>query len=328
MKRPNTSKRNPKPVTKIDAGRQHADPLGYEHPWPSMRRFAELLALRHDGIRTRHCYYRDMRLVHEHAGCDPALIDESQLRDYFLHVKTVKQWKPKTIRQSVAAAKIFFVEMLGREDWKVFSQIRTKDHDTLPVVLTREQVRNLLVHIRLRRYRIPLKLIYCCGLRLSECLGLTVHDISGGEQKLRVRQSKNNSDRVVPIARSMVEDLRGYWRMHRNPLLIFPHVGRGRQTPESVAARMRAAAAPMPCSSLQRLMLQARAELDMPDASVHTLRHSFATHLVEGGASLHTVQALLGHRQIATTMVYLHLTHQSAQNALALVEELSRGLPR
>jgi site-specific recombinase XerD len=83
----------------------------------------------------------------------------------------------------------------------------------------------------------------------------------------------------------------------------------------------------MPYSSLQRLMLQARKELDLPDASVHTLRHSFATHLVEAGASLHTVQALLGHKQINTTMVYLHLTHQSEQDSLALIEELSRDLP-
>ncbi len=110
--------RTTKPVTKIDAGRQYVNPLDYEHPWPSMRRFAELLALRHDCNRTRHSYYRDMRLVHEHVGGDPALADESQVRDYFLHVKTVKQWKPKTIRQSVASARIFFVEMLGHDDWK------------------------------------------------------------------------------------------------------------------------------------------------------------------------------------------------------------------
>lgn len=84
----------------------------------------------------------------------------------------------------------------------------------------------------------------------------------------------------------------------------------------------------MPYSSLQRLMLVARKQLDFPDVSVHTLRHSFATHLVEAGASLHTVQKLLGHSQINTTMVYLHLTHHSEQNALKLVEDLSRDLPR
>jgi site-specific recombinase XerD len=111
-------------------------------------------------------------------------------------------------------------------------------------------------------------------------------------------------------------------------LLLFPNAGRGDNDPAKLAARMRSASSPMPYSSLQRLMLVARKELDFPNVSVHTLRHSFATHLVEAGASLHTVQKLLGHNQIATTMVYLHLTHHSEQNALSLVEGLSRDLPR
>ena len=93
-------------------------------------------------------------------------------------------------------------------------------------------------------------------------------------------------------------------------------------------ARMHAATDPMPISSLQRLMLVARKELNLPDVSVHTLRHSFATHMLEGGANLHTIQSLLGHRQINTTMVYLHLTHQSGSDALRLMEGLCTGLPR
>jgi len=268
-----------------------------------------------------------MRLIHDYFGCDPATLTEGQVRDYFLYVKTEKGWKSKTIRQSVAAAKIFFVELHSHEDWKVFSQIKTKDHDELPAVLTREQVRNLLVHIRLRRYRIPLKLIYCCGLRLGECLSLTIHDILGDENKLWIRNGKNHRDRMVPLPSPMVEDLRKYWGTHRNPLLLFPHTGRGHQTPQKVSQRMRQANKPMPYSSLQRLMWVARKELNLPGASVHTLRHCYATHLLEGGASLHTIQALLGHKQINSTMVYLHLTHQSEQDALQLVEDLCKGLP-
>jgi len=285
---PNSLKSNPHhPGVTVDAGRAHRNPLEYDHPYPSMAEFAKLLALRFDSNRTCHAYYRDMRLVHDHIGCDPAAVSEKQFRDYILYVKTVKKWRPKTIRQTAASAKLFFVEMLGLEQWTVFSQIKTKDHTVLPV-----------------------------------------HDIRGDENKLWVRHGKGHKDRLVPIADTMVEDLRRYWKFHRHPLLLFPSAGRGEQTPEKVAARMAASSRPMPYGSLQRLLLEARTELDLPDVSPHTLRYSFATHLVEGGASLHTVQAILGHRQINTTMVYLHLTHRSEQDSLRLVEDLCRDLPR
>jgi len=193
-------------------------------------------------------------------------------------------------------------------------------------VLTRAQVIELLGHIRLRRYRTPLKLIYACGLRLSECLRLTIHDVLGLEHQLRIRRSKGHQDRVVPLPASLYEDLRAYWKFHRHPLLLFPNVGRGDRS--SLAARMHAATQPMPHSSLQRLLIVARKELNLPDASVHSLRHSFATHLLEAGAHLHTIQRLLGHKQIHSTMVYLHLTHQTTQDTLALMDELCRHLPR
>ncbi|MGH8338456.1 MAG: tyrosine-type recombinase/integrase, partial [Gammaproteobacteria bacterium] len=208
------------------------------------------------------------------------------------------------------------------------SQIRTKDHDTLPAVLTRQQVHDLLAHIRLRRYRTPLKLIYCCGLRVSECLALTIHDIRGQENKLFVRHSKDHKDRVLPLPTSLYQELRRYWAFHRHPLLIFPNVGRGDNNPQALAARMRAATHPIPCCSLQRLLILARKQLNLPEASLHSLRHSFATHLLEAGAHLHTIQKLLGHKQITTTMIYLHLTHQSACDALRLMDQLCRTLPR
>jgi site-specific recombinase XerD len=309
--------------------RDFANPVDYQHPYPSMAQFANHLALSYDANRTRHSYYRQVRLIHQHLGCDPATITEAQLRDYFLFVKLQKHWKPKSIRQALAAASMFFVKLLRHEDWTLFSQIRTKDHDTLPAVLTRQQVHDLLAHIRLRRYRTPLKLIYCCGLRLSECLGLTIHDIKGRENKLFIRNSKGHQDRVVPLASAMYQELRRYWAFHRHPLLLFPNAGRGdNNSPASLAQRMHTATGPMPCSSLQRLVIVARKQLNLPAASVHSLRHSFATQLLEAGAHLHTIQKLLGHKQITSTMVYLHLTYQSTKDALQLMDQLCSGLPR
>ena len=327
---PQLSKCAPKPVAPPGirtTARDYANPVDYKHPYSTMAQFADLLALRYDANRTRHSYYRQLRLIHQHFSCDPSTITEAQLREYFLFVKLKKHWKPKSIRQALASARVFFVESLGQPDWTLFSQIRAKDHDTLPAVLTRQQVQALLAHIRLRRYRTPLKLIYCCGLRLSECLGLTIHDIRGKDNKLLVRHGKGNKDRVVPLPTPMYEELRSYWAFHRHPLLLFPNVGRGDHDPKSLAQRMRKATCPMPHSSLQRLVILARKQLNIPAASVHSLRHSFATHMLEAGAHLHTIQKLLGHAQINSTMVYLHLTHQTSQDALRLVDELCQGLP-
>ena len=325
---PRVSSQRPRDARIRPDPRQHEDPLGYNHPYPSMAEFAKRLALRTDAVRTHQSYYRDIRVLHEHVGCDPVQITENQFRDYILHVKTVKGWRPKTIRRAVASARAFFIDMLGHHDWTVFSQIRIKDHDELPAVLTREQVRRLLAHIHLRRYRIPIKLIYCCGLRVSECLGLTVHDILGKENKLWIRASKGHKDRMVPLPAPLVEDLRSYWSFHRHPKWIFPNVGRGHQEGGKLAGRMGGAIGTMPISSLQRLLVQARKELNIPDATPHTLRHSFATHMLEAGADLHTIQRLLGHAHINTTMVYLHVTHRSGSDALRLMEDLCKDLPR
>lgn len=316
------------PGVRLRSGAVYADPTTYDHAWPSMRDFARWLALRHEAVRTRHAYYRDLRLVQEHFACDPASLTEAQITDYLLHVKLVKGWKPKTVRQTAAAARWFFVAMLGHSEWRVFANVRAKDHDTLPAVLTRGQVGALLGGIRLRRYRTPLKLIYCCGLRLSECLNLTVHDVLGSAHQLRIRQGKGGKDRVVPLPDAMLLELRRFWAFHRHKVLLFPNVGRGDGALECVRQRMHTADAPMPHSSLQRMLTVARRELNLPEASPHTLRHSFATHLIEAGASLHAVQALLGHAHLNTTQVYLHLTQQSEQNTLALMEQLYRDLPR
>jgi site-specific recombinase XerD len=311
-----------------DSGRRGADPLTYIHHYPCLKHFSEELALRYDHMRTRQIYYRQLRLISDHFQMDPSTLGEAHLREYLLCLKTQKLWKPKTLRQATAALRLFYVDKLGHEDWQVFSQLRIRDHDGLPAVLTREEIVRLLRHIRLRRFRIPVKLIYCCGLRLSECLNLTVHDIQGREGKLWIRGGKGGKDRMVPLPRPMLEDLRAYWAFHRNPLLLFPTIGRASIDPAKLAGQMRQAKAPMLHQSLQRAILCARKELHLPSASAHTLRHSFATHLVEAGASLHLVQQLLGHNQITTTMIYLHLTHRTQQDSRALLEELCKGLPR
>jgi len=318
----------PPPLTQPIYAREYINPIEYHHPYASMGQYAAFLALRYDANRTRCAYYRQIRLVQEHCQCDPASITETQLRDYFLHLKFSLHWAPKTIRQALAAAHHFYVEMLHLERWSLFGEVRAKDRDWLPAVLTRKQVKMLISRIRLRRYRTPIKLIYCCGLRLSECLSITVHDILGDEQKLMVRNAKGQQDRMVPIPADMVRELRDYWAFHRNPLLLFPSVGLGNSRPKTLAKQMHDAKRPMPQSSVQCVVAAARKELNIAVATPHTLRHSYATHLLESGAHIHTIQKLLGHKRIESTLVYLHLTHQTEQDTLKLVDKLTEGLPR
>lgn len=308
------------------AGRRGRDPVEYPaHLYPSMRDMAGLLAMRYDSPRTRESYYRQLRLIAEHFQCDPASLNEEQMRDYYLHVHRIKHWSAKTIRQSAAIARLFFETSLDLKGWKLWSQICARDKDTLPAVLSHEDVVRVLGCIRLRRYRTPTKLIYCAGLRITECLSLTVHDIKSDH--LIVRGGKGGKDRVVPLAREMYVELRKYWKFHRNPLLLFPSAGRGPCDLQRLAARMHAATEPMALSSLQRLMIAARKELRLPDASIHSLRHSFATHLIEAGTPIHAVQALLGHKDISTTMVYLHLSKRTETDMRAAIEGLLKGLP-
>ena len=257
-------------------GPRYVDPLDYPtHPYPSMQRFAEHLALGSTMPRTRHSYYRSLRLIHEYFRSDPATLTEDQFRDYILYVKTKKNWEPKTIRQAAAAAKLFFVECSEHEEWKIFSQIRTKDEDSLPAVLTREEVIRLLRHIRLRRYRIPVKLIYCCGLRVSECLSLTIHDIDAhGRQTLDPQEQEPQGPHGAhrPIHGRGPAPLLGLSTAIR--CLSSPASDAVPATSGTSPAACTGPSRPMPVSTLERLMVAARKELNIPVCTSHTLRHS------------------------------------------------------
>ena len=164
--------------------------------------------------------------------------------------------------------------------------------------------------------------------RPNQCLNLTIHDVLGAEGKLFIRDGKGGKDRILPLPQTMLEDLRKYWKFHRHPLFLFPNAGRGDNSEAAVKRRMHTATEPMPHGSLQRLLIVAREQLNLPQATPHTLRHSYATHMLEAGASIILVQALLGHKNLSTTQIYLHLTLQSEESALQLMTELCAGLPR
>ena len=291
-----------------------------------MCRYAEHLSLR--GLLDWTCaaYYRDMRLVGKYHGCDPAEVNEEQLRKYFVHVKCEKCWAPKTIRQSVASCKHYYRGML-KQKFLILDDIRTPDRESLPEVLTVEEIRRVFRSFILRRYRTPMLLSYASGLRIGECLNLSVDDINGDANKLVIRRGKGRKDHYTILSTPMYEELRSYWLEHRNPRWVFPAVGHG--VPEGDAVRHRMGSAIMPMrKSAPSNALTAAVKLAgiTKNACCHTLRHSFATHLLEAGVPITQVQEYLGHANVETTTIYTHLTTVCHQKALDCINNLVRSV--
>ena len=284
-----------------------------------MLRFAEHLDLQGYELRTRQGYYRVMRLIGEHHGCDPEKLDEEAVRRYFVHVKCEKGWAPKTIRQFCAGAKLFYRGMLKRE-FPMLEDIRARDREHLPVVLDPDEIRRIFGCFRFRRYRTPLLLCYASGLRVNECVHVTVDDVKGSANKLFIRNSKGK-DHYTILGTPVYRELREYWRMHRNPKWLFPEVNRGRSSSGEVLRRMGVATEPMGKNGLRHALLAAvRKAAVTKKATCHTLRHSFATHLIEAGVPITQVQEYLGHAHVETTTIYTHLTPVCHEKAVDCID--------
>lgn len=292
----------------------------------SVARFVELLKLRSLAPATQEEYLRYVRKLAERVKRDPAELDEAEVRAHLLHLKDKHGYSPSSMRTACAAMRAFYGMHLGHE-WKLFDLVRSPDRQTLPQVLTQAEVARLFAVIREERFLTVLRFIYACGLRIGEAVNVEVGDLRGGE-RVHVRGAKGNKDRYVPLPPAMLAELRTFWRTHRHPRWVFPGVGRGwRDGADGTSpARLAQAAEPMGVGSIQHCMRLAVAQAGLPKATcVHTLRHSYATHLLEAGVSIKLISAFLGHASIETTSIYTHLT---AVNEAAARAAVARLLPR
>lgn len=288
----------------------------------SLSGYADLLKLRSLAVSTQIEYLRYMRRLACHCGRDPAVLGEAEVRAYILRLKTESGYAPSSMRTAVAALSTFYNLHQGNA-WTLFSLVRSPDHKTLPEVLTRAQLSALFAAVREARFRMILRLIYACGLRVSEAVALRVGDIEAEGTRLRIRQAKGQKDRLVPLPVWALTELRAFWKTHRHPVFLFPGVGRGWRDKPEEAHRLAAAAEPMGVSSIQNCLRHARAEARLPQAvCVHTLRHSYATHLLEEGVSIRLISAYLGHASLETTLVYTHLTAVNEQGAREALDRL------
>jgi site-specific recombinase XerD len=208
----------------------------------------------------------------------------------------------------------------------VFSELVIRRGQPLPLVLSREEVRRTLGCLREERFRVCLRLIYQCGLRVGEAVKIKVSDIDAAQLRLRVVQGKGGKDRCVPLTARLIEELRAFWKTHRNPTWLFPAPGRpwrSLRTAASLRGHLQNATVPMSVSAVQNAFRLARAQSGIhPQACVHTLRHCYATHLLEEGVSLRLISQYLGHASLDVTVIYTHLTATNEGQARAALERL------
>lgn len=289
----------------------------------SVARFVELLKLRSLAASTQAEYLRYVRKLAARLKRDPAELDEAQVRAHLLQLKEKHAYSPSSMRTAVAAMRAYYGLHLGR-DWKLFDLVRSPDRQTLPQVLTRAEVARFFGAIREERFAVILRFIYACGLRIGEAVNVEVGDLRGGE-RVHVRQAKGNKDRYVPLPPAMLAELRAFWKTHRHPRWVFPGVGRGwRDGADGTSpAKLAQAQEPMGVGSIQHCVRLVVAATGLPKATcVHTLRHSYATHLLEEGVSIRLISAYLGHSSIETTAIYTHLTAVNEAAARAAVARL------
>jgi integrase/recombinase XerD len=280
----------------------------------------QALQLNGKGERTQEAYARAVRMLIEFQHTAPDEITAEELQAYFLHRRNVSRWSPATLRISYAGIRFFFEKVLQR-DWPLLQLLRAQRERKLPAVLSVEEVRRALGCVRTFHNYAFLTTVYSCGLRLQEGLHLEVADIDSARMMVHVHRGKGAKDRYVPLPGSTLGLLRKYWVTHRHPRLLFPALGRGHQA-APVATR------PMATSSVQGAFRQAltTAGIRKRQVSLHTLRHSYATHLLEAGVNLRAIQRYMGHTDLETTMVYLHLTQKGQEDAYQLIDTVMGGL--
>src|SRR5262245_26505567 len=277
---------------------------------PLRQRFIDDLRLRNYAARTIDTYVGRVACFAKHFGRSPELLGPEEVRAFQLHLLEQRvSWS--SFNQAVCALRFLYGTTLGRPEQLPLIPYG-KRPKTLPSVLAPEEVLRLIDAAQTPRDRVFLQVAYGCGLRLGELIHLRVTDIDSARMVVHVRHGKGAKDRLVPLSRRLLEELRAYWRRYRPRPWLFPG-----QQPEQ----------PITGSNMQRRFgrLVARVGLSK-HCSLHTLRHSYATHLLEAGVDVLNLKTLLGHKSLETTTRYLHVSTQRLQQTPSLLDLLV--LPR
>ena len=259
---------------------------------PLRERLIADLQIRNYSPRTVECYVYHVACFAKHFGRSPDQLGPEEVRAYQVYLVQEKKASWSSFNQAVCALRFLYRTTLPR-DWPVAMIPFAKKPKKLPTVLGPEEVQQLLACARPLPDQMVLTTLYAAGLRLDEALHLRVTDLDSARMLLRVAQGKGAKERLVPLSPRLLEQLRAYWRVQRPKAWLFEG---------AVAGQPRAAATVQ--KACQRA---ARAAKLAKRVTPHTLRHSYATGLLEAGVDLLTIQRLLGHRSFSTTLIYLHV---------------------
>lgn len=270
-------------------------------------RMVRLMSAKRYAKRTEQAYVQAVRSLAAHYHRSPDQISPSEIREYLLHLVVERQLAWSSCNQAAAALRFFYGQVLGWPQTDFYVPAVRKPQ-RLPEIFSRQEVEALFQAVPDRKRRTLLMTAYGAGLRVSELVQLKVGDIDSGRMVIRVSQGKGERDRYTLLSPRLLEELRHYWREYHPPEWLFPgSSGRGPLTREAA----------------QKIFYRARDAAGIRKrAGIHVLRHCFASHLLEAGIDLHTIQTLLGHRSILTTTRYLRLVRPRVgvgQSALDLL---------
>jgi integrase/recombinase XerD len=277
------------------------------------------LQLSGKGERTQQASVREVRLLAQFYHTSPDRISEQELPHYFLHRKNVDGLAPASMRLCYSGIRFFSQHVLQR-DWHTLTLLRAQTAHHLPAVLSVEEVRRLLAAAPPFHNHVYCTTVSSVGLRLHEALSLQVSAIDGQRLQVHVHRGKGAKDRYVPLPTETLARLRTSWKTHRHKTWLFPATGRDH-------AHSPTATSPMSRTSVQGAFRTAkhRAETTKMGVAIHTLRPSYATHLLEAGVHPRLIQRSLGHTQLETTMLSLHLTHKGQEEAYERLNALMHG---
>ena len=261
--------------------------------------------------RTQEIYIGRVAEMACHFNRSPDTLTSEEVRGYLRHLKEERQVSRSAFAQAIAALRFLYRVTLDRPDMVPhlpYPRLKRRH----PVVLSPEEVGRLLGAIRNLKHRTVAMVLYGAGLRLGEALSLQLRDVDSARMVLTVRHGKGDQDRRVTLSPVLLQALRAYWRAYEPPSCLFPGKDPDRPLSHSVIQRALKAA-------------RSRAGIAKP-ATPHTLRHSYATHLMEAGTDLRVIQTLLGHRSLRTTAIYTHVATERVRATRSPLDALSPGL--